>query len=314
MLINKKVTNDATKVVNSYGFKRLYLEPDGSVNLQFVPVAKYHKWFPQFGNVFYGNACAVHSIAKKIPSCAYINEGVEIEIVMKTAGNKDCYEGGNKVVVEAESSVGDNIPVTVYDGEDGSYSAGFQVDQMGKIKLSVIIEGKHIKGSPYDILVCRNYDELDNLFTKIVDDRGRMGNPWGIAFNKDGMWAVADHSGHCVCIFDGQDQLVRKFGSKGKDKGQFNSPTALAFDDNNNLYVVGRDNHRVQKFNTEGKYLSGFGRGDPLLHLFEGYKAGCDELGCPVGIAIHKGRVFVADQSKRRITVFKCNGHFKYAS
>ena len=178
--------------------------------------------------------------------------------------------------------------------------------------MSVIIEGKHIKGSPYDILVCRNYDELDNFFTGIVDDNGRMGNPWGIAFNKDGMWAVADHSGHCVCIFDGQNQLVRKFGSKGKDKGQFNSPTALTFDDDNYLYVVDRDNHRVQKFNTEGKCLLGFGRGDPLLRLFEGYQAGCDELGRPVGIAIHNGRVLVADQSKRRITVFKCNGNFRY--
>ena len=125
LLMEKKVTNDATEVVNSYGFKRLYVKPDESVNLQFVPVAKYHKWFPQFGNVFYGNACAIHSIAKNIPSHAYINGFVEIEIVTKKADNIDCQEGGNKVVVEAESSAGDFIPVTVDDREDGSYLANF---------------------------------------------------------------------------------------------------------------------------------------------------------------------------------------------
>ena len=312
LLMKKQVTKDATNVANRYNFRRFYIKPDDSVNMQFIPVAKYHKWFPQFGNVFYGNACAVRSEARGIPSCAYINELVDFEIWTKNADNKICYEEGNKVVVEAESSAGDFIPVTVDDREDGSYSPDFRVDQLGKIKLSVIIEGKHMKGSPYNILVCRDYYKLDSFFTKVVDDNGKMGNPWGIAFDKDGMLAVADHSNHCVCIFDGQDQVVKKFGSKGKGNGEFNSPTALAFDDDNNLFVVDKDNRRVQKFNAEGKYLLEFGRSRSLLCIVAHDEAGCDELGCPVGIAIHNDKVFIADQGKRRITVFQCNGNFCY--
>lgn len=127
----------------------------------------------------------------------------------------------------------------------------------------------------------------------------------GIALDKYGMWAVADHSNHCVCIFDDQDQLVRKFGSKGKGRGQFDSPTAIAFDADNNLHVVDRENCRVQKFNIDGKCLRQFGTGSPI------YKRGCDVLRCPVGIAVHNDQVFVADQSKHRITVFDCDGNFR---
>ena len=36
-----------------------------------------------------------------------------------------------------------------------------------------------------------------------------MSSPWHIAFNRDGMWILADpHS--CVFIFNGQDDLVRE--------------------------------------------------------------------------------------------------------
>ena len=45
-----------------------------------------------------------------------------------------------------------------------------------------------------------------------------------IAFSSDGMWAETDDTNHCVWIFNNEDQLVRKFGSKGTDNGKFNHP------------------------------------------------------------------------------------------
>ena len=59
-----------------------------------------------------------------------------------------------------------------------------------------------------------------------------------IAFGKNGMWAVADNSKHCVHIVDGEDQLVRRFGSRGSGTGHFNYPEGVAFDSDNHLYVV----------------------------------------------------------------------------
>ena len=88
----------------------------------------------------------------------------------------------------------------------------------------------------------------------MINDDGRLGQPWGIAFGKDGMWAVADHSNHCVYIFDSQDQVVRKIGSEGKGNDKFDKPAGLAFDDDNNLYVVCRYNHQVQKLTVHGEF------------------------------------------------------------
>ena len=197
LFMKNQIIEDATMLTDRYKRGRSI----ESASMQFIPVEKYNKWFPQFGNVFYGEACAVNSEIKDIPSRAYINEYKEFEIVTRDADDKECSKGGSKVIVEAESSTGDVIPVTVEDRENGIYSADFTVNQIGEVKISTIIEGKHIKGSPFHVLVCRNYEKLD-CFCKVIDDNRRMGQPWGIAFNKDGMWAVADHSNHCVYIFD----------------------------------------------------------------------------------------------------------------
>ena len=119
----------------------------------------------------------------------------------------------------------------VKDNKDGSYVATIVPSQVGEVKLSISIGGKDIQGSPF------TYPAV-NIANKVINGDGRLGQPWGIEFGKDGMWVVADHSNHCVYIFDSQDQVVRKIGSKGKGYGEFDKPAGLAFDDDNNLYVV----------------------------------------------------------------------------
>ena len=102
------------------------------------------------------------------------------------------------------------------------------------MKLLITINSQHIKGSPYSVHVGPQYSKPD----KIVSDGGRMDQPWGIACGNDGVWAVVDQLNHCVYIFDGQDQLVRRFGSKGNANSQFIYLRDVAFDANNHLYVV----------------------------------------------------------------------------
>ena len=110
---------------------------------------------------------------------------------------------------------GVNDTTQVRDNNDGSYMASFVPQQVGEVKLSVFVNGEQIKDSPYSVMV-RDYRSGNNRRkTIIVDNEDSMGQPWGIACAINGMWAVADYSNHCVCIFDGEDQSVSKFGSKG---------------------------------------------------------------------------------------------------
>ena len=55
-----------------------------------------------------------------------------------------------------------------------------------------------------------------------------------------------------IYVFDGQNQLVLKFGDKD---GLFSdySPRGIAFDNDNHLYVANSGNNRIQKFDINGK-------------------------------------------------------------
>ena len=297
LFMKKQVTEDVKRMTDSY--KRLKTEPVELATMQFIPVEEYQNSFPLFANVFYSEADPLTSMAEHISSLACVNNNVNFTIVTKNAQGDHCSKGGSKVIAQVQSSsTGDVIPVAVKDNQDGTYSASVVPKQAGEVKLSVIINGRHIQGSPYSVR-CRNYFAL-NVPSKTVNGDGRLGGPFGIAFGKDGMWAVADHSNHCVYIFDSQDQVVKSFGAPGNGNGQFNWPTGVAFDDDNHLYVVDRDNHRVQKFNTRGEYMFRFGK----------YGSKNGQLLYPLGITVHNKRVYVADQCNHRISVFQCEGNF----
>lgn len=294
LCMKKQVNKDMKSLTDLYN--KLSSELVELMTIEYITIEEKCKRFPQFGNVFYGDASPLTSEAKRVPSYIHANEKVEFLIVTKNADNNLCFKGGSKVMVEAESDSGVIIPVAVVDNKDSSYSASFVPSQAGKGYVSIIIKGKQIKGSPYSVSV-REHSAL-NKPSKIINDSGHMGQPCGIAFGRDGIWAVVDQSNDCIYIYDGQDQLIRKFGSKGNCDGQFNFPAGLAFDVNNNIYVVDRYNHRVQKFDVHGNYLFQFSS-RPLGNLY-----------CPLGIVVHNDKVYVAEQMNHRISVFQCNGEF----
>ena len=110
---------------------------------------------------------------------AYANKNVKFTIVTKNAEGNLCAKGGSKVIAQAQSSnTGDTIPVAIRDNKDGSYFASFVSNEAGEVRLSVNINGKHIKGSPCSVSVRRNYLAV-NAPNKIVNLGGKMGEPWG---------------------------------------------------------------------------------------------------------------------------------------
>ena len=276
-------------------YKSLNTQPVEYDNFEFIPAKSYSFLL---GNLFtFANPYTSEVI--NLPGIAYCGHKVEFKMVAKDSKGKNCTKGGSEVSVKLKSFTGDVTAGEVRDNNDGSYMASFVAEQVGETKLLVSINEEQIKGSPYSIVVGRNYQSIDKP-NKIINDNGSMGKPWGVAFGRNGLWAVADHSNHCVYIFDDKDQLVRKFGSNGSNNGQLSNPCGVAFDCHNHLYVVDNGNHRVQKFDTNGNYLLQFGsRG-----------ASDGQLNGPIGIAVHKDKVYIADYSNERVSVFQTNGQF----
>ena len=291
--VKKQVIDRMQQITDKY--KKVNIPPVQQATMEFVPTTEA---LPQFALLCSTATPDPQNCVAGVPKYSIKVKKTKFTVITKDTNGDHC-TGGSQVNVQLG---GVNDTTQVRDNNDGSYMASFVPQQVGEVKLSVFVNGQQIKGSPYSVMV-RDYTSV-NKPSKILNNDGKMGEPWGIAFGKNGMWVVADWSNHCVYIFDGEDQLVRKIGSHscGSANGQFNYPTGVAFDSDDHLYVVDCYNHRVQKFTIDGKYLLQFGG--------KGSENG--KLNEPGGLAVHNHKVYVADCDNKHISVFQTDGKFHH--
>ena len=280
-------------------FDKLNTGPLQSATMEFVPSKES---FPQFGQLFTHidpGACEVVNLSNHIT----VGKELKFSIITKYHNGSQCSIGGSEASVQLECNTGEVGSAQVRDNNDGSYMASFVAQQVGEVKLSVSINGQQIKGSPYSLVVWQYIDYTRvGKPSKVINNDGNMGLPWGIACSKNGMWAVADNTKHCVYIFDEQDQLIGTVGNHGSGNGQLSNPEGVTFDSNNYLYVADYSNNRVQIFDVTGKYH----------HQLGSSGSGNGQLNRPIGITTHNNKVFVTEDSNGRISVFHTNGQFSH--
>ncbi|XP_065915589.1 tripartite motif-containing protein 2-like [Dysidea avara] len=297
LYMKKQVSKDVKWLEDSY--KTLETKPVEFANQKF---SKGHRRsFPYFGYLSYGVNSSFNTAIAYIPAYGQVGKEMKFTITTKDPNHCPCQKGGSKITTQVKPRTGEVITAEVKDNQDGSYTASFTPTQIGELQVSVFSNGTKINKHPLSVQI-HQHTTLDKP-NKIVNDDGKIGEPWGIAFAKDGAWAITDDSNHCVCIFNSKDQLTRKLGSSGIGNGQFHNPRGLAFDANNHLYVVDGNNHRVQKFDINGSYLLQFGNKG----------SGDGQLNGPFGITVYSNRIFVAEYHNNRISVFCCDGRFSNA-
>ncbi len=96
-------------------------------------------------------------------------------------------------------------------------------------------------------------------------------------------------------------EFMRTIGETESDDENllFYKPEDIAFDREGNIYVLDAGNHRVQKFSSEGKFISSFGR--------KGQGPG--EFQMPLSIDCgENGRIYIPDAHNQRIVVFAPDG------
>ena len=146
--------------------------------------------------------------------------------------------------------------------------------------------------------------------------------PQNIASDRSGNLYVADTGNDRIQkfdIIDGNLTFITEWGTAGDGDGQFDSPTDIAVDRSSNVYVADTDdfsiqqfdngtfyfpdsgNDRIQKFDSNGTFITKWGsKGD-----------GDGQFDYPAYIAVDRpGNVYVADTANSRIQKFDSNGTF----
>jgi len=139
-------------------------------------------------------------------------------------------------------------------------------------------------------------------------ENGQFNGPGGVAVDSSGNVYVADTGNHRIQKFDSNGKYLTQLGSQGSGNGQFNYPTDVAIDSSGNIYAADtgnyradENNHRIQKFDSDGKYLTQWGSQGSENGQFNG----------PGGVAVDSsGSVYVADTGNHRIQKFDSNGKY----
>ena len=224
-------------------------------------------------------------------------------LITRNVERKQWYDEQDRVTVEIKDEQERECvtELRIDDNKDGIYNICYFPRVQGTIKLLVKVNGEHIHGSPFAVIV-KPFQVKPVLSSgKKSSGEGLLYNPMGVAVTAEGVVVVADNQNHRVQVFDSNGTFLRSFGHRGENAGEFKNPTGIATDKDRNILVSEYHNHRVQILSWEGKHLGSFGgKGSldsQLLH--------------PWGLSLDStGNVIVADTDNKLIKIFTPDGKF----
>lgn len=223
---------------------------------------------------------------------------------------------GEEDILDPVNSRSFRTPVGVYKEDDKMYvvdPGAFRVSVVNLKTLDVLhiykLKGNERLSYPVSVVT----DGTGNIY--IADSGKKMvfvfnqngdyikslsvefGRPAGLSFSK-GYLFISDSSEHCIYRINIADGSIFKFGKNGSANGEFNYPTYITVR-NEMLYVTDSMNNRVQVFDLNGNFITGFGNiGNTYADLEK-----------PKGIAVDSlSNVYVVDAIQDMVKIFDSSG------
>ncbi len=146
-----------------------------------------------------------------------------------------------------------------------------------------------------------------DLIGTITSSPTPLGQVRGVALDREGDVYVVDSANSRVLKFDSTGKFLMEWGSQGSGDGQFNMSLYydidrsgfVAVDSLGNVYVT--ENNRVQKFDSNGKFLTKWGTPG----------SGDGQFALALAIAIDpQDNVYVVDLYNNVVQKFDSNGKF----
>ena len=229
---------------------------------------------------------------------------VQFNLIKRNVERKQWYDERNRVTIKIKNEQGQECvtDVQIDDNKNGIYNISYYPRVQGTFKLLVKVNGEHIGGSPFTVIV-KPFDGKPVLcFGKHGSGDGMFTCPLGVAVSDGDEIVVADQCNHRVQVFDSNGTFLRSFGHRGENAGEFTFPFGIAIYKNKNIFVTDYENHRVQIFSWEGRHLGSFGGKGSLD----------SQLLNPRGLSlVSNGNIIVADTGNKLIKIFTPDGRFE---
>ncbi len=198
----------------------------------------------------------------------------------------------------------------------------------GDGQFDFLVEGIHFGAVAVDASGSVYVTDANSRVQKF-DSNGKFLLKWGSSGNGDGHFAlhshlsvavdslgnvyVSDEDNSRIQKFDGNGMFLLKWGGKGSGDGQFgenqywSGPQGIAVDGQGNVYVADPANYRIEKFDSNGNFLSQLGSRGTADGQFLAPGA--------VTVDLH-GNIYVTDSQQlvggptNQISKFDSNGTF----
>ena len=262
----------------------------------------------EFGHIQDG-ASPLHCTVDPKPEVLRQPPPVVLTLTAVDSSNIPCSSGGESVqaFLRPRPPVpGPSIKAAVEDRENGQYEVVFHMVYSGESELSVLVNGGHIRGSPFTVRldraalqnghwVMRRSAIVLGAIKGSLQFPQQPGRPWGVAVSPvNGHIYVSDRGSSQIHVFDVEMKHVRTFGKHGEGEGQLNCPIGIDVSATGQVYVANHQNHCVSVFGEDGTFIRTIGQGK-LWH--------------PYDVLVHSsGLVYVTDWGKHHIAVFSQEG------
>jgi sugar lactone lactonase YvrE len=187
--------------------------------------------------------------------------------------------------LECQCAGGKVDPKILRSGEN-RYIISYQPTTTPQLRLSVTIQGKHVRGSPFNIAVRPPAEKIGSPFTYPLS-----GSQGLCRLASKGLHevVVSEQGKDEVSLFNAFGSKRHSFGSYGCEEGQFDSPCGVTVDGMGNILVADCGNHRIQKFTAKGTFMTSVGSlGSGELQFY-----------CPSDVAFNmtNNKVYVVDKN-----------------
>ena len=253
----------------------------------------------KFGIVTKGYSLALSTV---VLGSSILIKGVRRTLTVTVKDEKgNLYQKGQIEVAAHMSQGSENM--TTYTGKDqrdGTYLIDITAQTVGENNLDIKIQNQSIQSSPFQVYVRAQRDYRNMRVSLTINLSGCR--PYDVAVCGNKLFIVSTANNIMVADKD-SGQLLQPITSKSKSGHQVGSSSYGIAAQDDILYICDDSQACVHKITTTGEYLTQIGSAG----------SGEGQLQGPRGLCVgHDGRLYVAEATNSRISVFKTDGTFSH--